>query len=56
MTEFLKEQGISIGQQLSDNVISQVLERSGVTEYLQNPQCDRNSYSPNNWNNGNIHI
>jgi hypothetical protein len=56
VTDFLKEKGLSIGQQLSSTVISQVLERLGVTEYLENPQCDRHSsiYTPtkSGWKNG----
>ncbi|VDI06314.1 Hypothetical predicted protein [Mytilus galloprovincialis] len=55
VTDFLKEKGLSLSNQLSNNVISQVLERIGVTEYLESPQCDRHSstYSPskNGWKN-----
>ncbi|XP_063447892.1 uncharacterized protein LOC134727440 [Mytilus trossulus] len=42
-SNFLAQQGLSLQNQLTDIVVKQVLEKLGIAEYLQDPQCDINS-------------
>jgi len=45
-------------KQLPDVIISKILERSRIVEYLESPKCNRHGspYVPstNGWNNGNV--
>ncbi|XP_052083532.1 uncharacterized protein LOC127720823 [Mytilus californianus] len=42
-SDFLAKQGLSLQNQLTDIVVKQILERLGIAEYLQDPQCDIDS-------------
>ncbi|CAG2228725.1 unnamed protein product [Mytilus edulis] len=40
VSNFLAKQGLSLQSPLTDIVVKQILERLGIAEYLQDPQCD----------------
>lgn len=61
MQKFLRRKGLpEFVQQLPDIFILQILEQSGIAEYLQSPQCKTNDmiYMPsrNGWKNGNSEL
>ena len=55
-TNFLENSGLTVSDNIEDIVLSQVLEKMGVTDYLQNPQCDLMDYTDtvDGWTNGQI--
>jgi len=55
-TNFLENSGLTVSDNIEDIILSQVLEKMGVTDYLQNPQCDLMDYTDTvgGWKNGQI--
>ncbi|XP_052090897.1 uncharacterized protein LOC127727822 [Mytilus californianus] len=44
-SKLLQDSGITIDDTLPDVLLSQVMEKMGITDYLQDPQCDRQTYN-----------
>ena len=55
-TNFLENSGLTVSDNIEDIILSQVLEKMGVTDYLQTPQCDLMDYTDtmDGWTNGQI--
>jgi hypothetical protein len=53
---FLENSGLTVSDNIEDIILSQVLEKMGVTDYLQTPQCDLMDYTDTvgGWTNGQI--
>ncbi|VDI41394.1 Hypothetical predicted protein [Mytilus galloprovincialis] len=52
-SKLLQDSGFTIADHLPDVILSQVLEKMGVIDYLLTPQCDLGDYTPsvNGWTN-----
>lgn len=55
-TNFLENSGLTVSDNIEDIILSQVLEKMGVTDYLQTTQCDLEDYmdTVDGWTNGQI--
>ena len=55
-TNFLENSGLTVSDNIEDIILSQVLEKMGITDYLQTPQCDLMDYTDtvDGWTNGQI--
>jgi hypothetical protein len=55
-TNLLENSGLTVSDNIEDIILSRVLEKMGVTDYLQTPQCDLMDYTDtvDGWKNGQI--
>ena len=51
-SQLLSNSGITVTDSLPDILRSQVMERMGIADYLQSPECDMTDYTGDGWTNG----